>query len=493
MKTLDRYVVKNFVISALLCLLVLISLRVVTDLFVNIDEFTKKEAGERTFLMVAKEMSDYYATRSVLYFRELGGVVIVLAASFTLAWMNHTNELTAMLASGVSLRRVLMPIVLCALGMNMLIVMDTEFVIPRFGERLARDRDEAGFKDPFSVHIVPDANGNCLYSKRLDPKDGSMFNPLIVLRDDRLAYLGLVTSPRAVYDRKEKSWEFLPGKLVADEELDDPQKVAETAITVPWVRINMDTEGQRRRTTTFNTKFIPTEAGPAKIIERARAQAANKDVNWSAATAIGKVSIRDDRRRLTIRARQAELTHEKGADGSDKVLVKVLRGVRFECGLDPERPAVLITADEAVYETGAGRERRWALKGGRLLCPSDLDPGVLALRQSRSWLQHRSTPQVTQLLRLERIPDHKGAVLLRQTRFADFFNNILMLLLVAPFVLSRERNIKASALQAVGMGAGFFVFVYLTRSIAMQPVVAAWLPILLFGPVAALQLDSIKT
>ncbi len=115
------------------------------------------------------------------------------------------------------------------------------------------------------------------------------------------------------------------------------------------------------------------------------------------------------------------------------------------------------------------------------------------MRQSRSWLQQSSTPQVTRMLRLERIPDRKGAVLLRQTRFADFFNNILMLLLVAPFVLSRERNIKASAMQAVGIGAGFFVFVYFTRSIAMQPVVAAWLPILLFGPVAALQLDSIKT
>lgn len=492
MKTLDRYIVKNFVISALLCLLVLISLRVVTDLFVNIDEFTKKEAGERTFLMVAKDVSVYYAIQSVLYFRELGGVIVVLAASFTLAWMNHTNELTAMLASGVSLRRVLMPIVLCALGMNVLIVMDTEFVIPRVGERLARDRDEADFKDPFAVHIVPDASGNCLYSKRLDPKDGSMFNPLIVLRDDRQAYLGLVTSPRAVYDYKEKSWEFLPGKLVAAEDLADPQKVEETPITVPWVRMKMKTDGQQELTT-FNTKFIPTEAGPAKIIERARAQAANKDVNWSAATAIGKVSVRDDRRRLTIRARQAELAHEKGADGSDKVLVKVLRGVRFECGLDPERPAVVITADEAVYGTGPGGKRGWVLKGGRLLCPSDLDPGVLALRQSRSWLQQSSTPQVTRMLRLERIPDRKGAVLLRQTRFADFFNNILMLLLVAPFVLSRERNIKASAMQAVGIGAGFFVFVYFTRSIAMQPVVAAWLPILLFGPVAALQLDSIKT
>ena len=41
-----------------------------------------------------------------------------MAAAFTLARMNHTNELTAMLASGVSLTRVIVPMVISAMLMG---------------------------------------------------------------------------------------------------------------------------------------------------------------------------------------------------------------------------------------------------------------------------------------------------------------------------------------------------------------------------------------
>ena len=68
-----------------------------------------------------------------------------------------------------------------------------------------------------------------------------------------------------------------------------------------------------------------------------------------------------------------------------------------------------------------------------------------------------------------------------------------MLLVAVPFILSRERNIKASALMTVLMVVIVYIFIYGCRYVGLSPVVAAWLPILVFGPVSAVMLDAVKT
>ena len=90
MKTLDRYIVRSFLVSALLWFIVMMSLRVVTDLFVNMDEFAKLGMG---FGQTCAYIAQYYSCQSLVYFTELGGVTIVASAAFSLARMNHTNEL----------------------------------------------------------------------------------------------------------------------------------------------------------------------------------------------------------------------------------------------------------------------------------------------------------------------------------------------------------------------------------------------------------------
>ena len=104
-----------------------------------------------------------------------------------------------------------------------------------------------------------------------------------------------------------------------------------------------------------------------------------------------------------------------------------------------------------------------------------------------------STAELTRLLRAGRLSDPAEALLIRHTRFADFFNNILMLLVAVPFILSRERNIKSSAALTVLMVGAVYVFVHLSRYVGLQPALAAWLPILVFGPVAAVNVDAVKT
>jgi lipopolysaccharide export system permease protein len=101
MKIIDRYVTKNFLTGYLISFLVLMGLRVMIDLFVNIDEFT--ENSQITAFQMLSNIVTYYGRFSLLYFRDFAGMITVVAAVFSLGKMTKNNELVAIMASGVSL------------------------------------------------------------------------------------------------------------------------------------------------------------------------------------------------------------------------------------------------------------------------------------------------------------------------------------------------------------------------------------------------------
>ncbi|MHC4171306.1 MAG: hypothetical protein ACYSWQ_30605 [Planctomycetota bacterium] len=66
MKILDRYVAKNFIIGYVIAFGVLMGLRTITDLFVNLDEFT--EHADMTTREVVKNVLTFYCFNWTLYF-----------------------------------------------------------------------------------------------------------------------------------------------------------------------------------------------------------------------------------------------------------------------------------------------------------------------------------------------------------------------------------------------------------------------------------------
>ena len=96
MKILDRYIAKSFLTGYLISFGVLIGLRVIIDLFVNLDEFAgRSQVG---IWGVAHNILTYYGLNMMLYFRDIAGVIIVVAAAFSLGKMVRCNELVAMIA-----------------------------------------------------------------------------------------------------------------------------------------------------------------------------------------------------------------------------------------------------------------------------------------------------------------------------------------------------------------------------------------------------------
>jgi len=161
---------------------------------------------------------------------------------------------------------------------------------------------------------------------------------------------------------------------------------------------------------------------------------------------------------------------------------------------DGRRPIGTFIAEQAQWApAGETEPSHWALADGALFMPSDLTSEELLMQQSDKWMVYMSTAQLTKLLSTGKATDPEGAKMTRNIRFADPVNNLVMLLLGLPFILSRERNIKASALMCVIMVGAFFAFTYVCRYTQIGPYGAAFLPVLLFGPVAVVMLDAVKT
>ena len=117
------------------------------------------------------EIGDYYFYQTFLFFVHLSGIIPVVAAAFTLMRLSRFNELTALLAAGVPLLRIAMPIVLAGVVLNGLMIVDQEVVIPALLPKLTRSHDDVHRTDvkTFPIQAMQDSNRALLYAGRYTP------------------------------------------------------------------------------------------------------------------------------------------------------------------------------------------------------------------------------------------------------------------------------------------------------------------------------------
>ena len=223
-RILDRYVAKEFLLGYLIAVFVVLSLRVVLDLFIELDEFVEDSPSgtSSSFFTVIGYIVAYYTPKLFEYFRDFSGVMIILAAAFSLVRMSRQNELTAVLASGISLKRLLAPIILLAMLLNLLMVFDQEVILPRLADKLVREHDEIAGVDPMKVSLLLDRN-NALLSGKFNPDTKTLTQLFIILRRDGMGS-GLITAEKGVWNPRHQHWQLTNGMFFSAEGLREPRK-----------------------------------------------------------------------------------------------------------------------------------------------------------------------------------------------------------------------------------------------------------------------------
>jgi lipopolysaccharide export system permease protein len=229
MRILDRYVAKHFLIGYLIAFSVLIGLRIVIDMFVNLDEFT--ERADLGILTVAGHIVSYYGLNATLYFRDFAGTITVVAAAFSLGRMVRNNELTAIMASGVSLKRVVGPILALAVILTGLLIVDQEWLIPSLGDQLVRTKDTLPGEEWYEAWFLPDGNGSLWCARRFEVKTASFLDVTILLRQptDQAGIwkvTGCIQADQATYNPQTGQWDLTGGRRVGRSSSEGPVAVA---------------------------------------------------------------------------------------------------------------------------------------------------------------------------------------------------------------------------------------------------------------------------
>ena len=211
MRILDRYVAKNFLIGYFIAFCVLMGLRIIIDMFVNLDEFTKHADLETA--EVFKNIFMFYCLNNTLYFRDFAGMITVVAAAFSFGKMVRHNELVAVMASGVSLKRIICPIVFLAMLLTGVLVIDQEVIIPSIADKLVRSQGDVPGQESYMVRFISDGNGSLICAQRFDVETSTLYDPTILLRRpaDRPGIwkvTGRIDAEKAVYNGQAGRWDL---------------------------------------------------------------------------------------------------------------------------------------------------------------------------------------------------------------------------------------------------------------------------------------------
>jgi lipopolysaccharide export system permease protein len=155
MRILDKQRYWAFLKAYVICFVSFVGLYVVIDAFTNFDEFLNiTRETSRLFTIIGR----FYAVRSTAIYDRLCGVISMMAAVFTVMWMQRDNELIAMLAAGISSQRVIRPVIISAILVNVVAIANQELVIPKFAEELQKPHGDDGESDVIMLASRRDVN-----------------------------------------------------------------------------------------------------------------------------------------------------------------------------------------------------------------------------------------------------------------------------------------------------------------------------------------------
>ncbi len=345
------------------------------NLITNIDEFMKvgqKLTDASWFtrtLAVLSAIAWFYIPRVLFYYVFIAGLLPFGAAAFTLGNLMRNRELIAMLAGGISLFRIALPMLLLTAATSLILFVDQEILIPNptISSQLQMGNHDVsrGHKPPFTIYFAPDQNNALLSAGTFDTKNNTLKNIIIQQRDDSGIEIQRIIASQADWNPQKRGWELTNGYAVSH-------------LTKPDI-------------------FLLSTQQP---------------------TSIDFIS-------------------------------------------------------------------------------SDLDPTTIRLRQNARYRQLLSLRQLSQLMRKPEIIDTRDLKLIQQSRFSTLVMNILILAMGLPFYLLRtpgnllQQTIKAIPL-CMGAWAGGFIMLQIGPG-TISPIAIAWLPVMIYFPVAFFLMDRVKT
>ncbi len=142
MGLIDRYIFGLFLRVFFVCVICLTGIYVVGDFVGNLNEFldVAEQKGSLGTILLA-----FYGARVPWFFDLTGRIAALIAAVFAVTWLQRHNEMTALMAAGISRWRIVRPLLVGVILVAVLGTLNREIVLPRLRDALSRNvRDLKG-------------------------------------------------------------------------------------------------------------------------------------------------------------------------------------------------------------------------------------------------------------------------------------------------------------------------------------------------------------
>src|ERR1035437_4933967 len=206
-KLIDTYIIKKFLGTFFFCIVLILTIAVVFDFAEKIDNFMEKQAPVKTIIF------DYYLNFIPYFAMLFAPLFVFIAVIFFTSKMAISTEIIAILNSGMSFKRMMLPYFLSALFIASFTFALTNFVIPK------SNRIRMEFEDKYyhaSAKRITVENIHRQVSKNVYVYMGT-FNPLsqrgqnftIEKFNDKGELESKLSSSSVVYDTTLHKWSAL--------------------------------------------------------------------------------------------------------------------------------------------------------------------------------------------------------------------------------------------------------------------------------------------
>jgi len=231
MSLIDRYILKEWIVSFALTLAVVVGILVLQNMYDTLPDLLKSDASGGQILF-------YYGLSLPIYLPATLPVTFLVSLLFSLGNLHRNNETTALRAAGVGLFRISRMLWVAGLLLSLLLLYLTSSVIPRsveqsrvFLENLeyAAEARESDGKDVGLVYHLGFDNrrdGRLWFMNRFSERAWIGTGVNVHTRDADGVEVGRISAREAFFDDTRRHWVFIDGReLQIDPATGDPLRV----------------------------------------------------------------------------------------------------------------------------------------------------------------------------------------------------------------------------------------------------------------------------
>ncbi len=231
MQIIDRYIIRQFLMNFVILLVVFMTMFVIGDVMIEMDEFIDaggeyaEENDGSVLFGTLVIIADYYGPMIAMIYVFFSGVLVVGAMGFTFATMIRNRELLALVASGVNMYRIAMPVLIVGCLLNMMTIVNQELIIPPLAGKLTRAKSDLKKEQTEKLNpitFVADIDGHLFSAAHFDPRRSTLRDLTILERNEEGEVLRRITTGQAIWDEQGGVWDLAMGVGMRHVEGRDP-------------------------------------------------------------------------------------------------------------------------------------------------------------------------------------------------------------------------------------------------------------------------------